>query len=116
MIAAVCIIAAIWVGRGLMDFDLSENRQRDFAFTFDDAVLSGTLFLPKDVIAPPIALIIHGGGAQDRFSDKVDLPLIDALADASIGVFFWDKAWVGASTGNWLNQSMEDRANEALAV
>ncbi|VCU61916.1 hypothetical protein EPIB2_993 [Tritonibacter mobilis] len=38
------------------------------------------------------------------------------MADASIGVLFWDKAGVGASTGNWLNQSMEDRANEALAV
>ena len=74
MIAAVCIAAAIWVGRGLMDFDLSEDRHRDFAFTFDDAVLSGTLFLPKDVIAPPIALIIQAAARRIAFQIRSIFP------------------------------------------
>jgi pimeloyl-ACP methyl ester carboxylesterase len=38
------------------------------------------------------------------------------LTDAGIGVFSWDKAGVGTSTGNWLNQTMDDRADEALAA
>lgn len=31
-------------------------------------------------------------------------------------MFTWDKARVGASTGNWLEQTMADRATEALTA
>jgi pimeloyl-ACP methyl ester carboxylesterase len=44
------------------------------------------------------------------------LSLISTLTDAGIGVFSWDKAGVGTSTGNWLIQTMDDRADEALAA
>lgn len=116
IIVAVSVIASLWVIRGLSDFDLSEHTQREVTFAVDDAVLSGTLITPKDVTAPPIAIIVHGDGAQDRFSNGEYLPLIGTLADAGIGVFSWDKAGVGTSTGNWLNQTMDDRADEALAA
>jgi hypothetical protein len=55
------------VVRGLSDFDLSEHTYRKFTFIIDEAVLSGTLITPKDAIAPPIAIIVHGDGAQNRF-------------------------------------------------
>lgn len=116
VVVAVSIVAAIWLVRGLSDFDLSEHTQRELTFTIDDAVLSGTLIAPKDVIALPIVIIVHGDGAQDRFSNGGGLPLISTLVDAGIGVFSWDKAGVGTSTGNWLNQTMDDRADEALAA
>ena len=116
IIVAFSVVAAFWVVRGLSDFDLSEHTQRELAFTVDDAVLSGTLITPKDVITPPIAIIVHGDGAQDRFSNGGYFPLIGTLVDAGIGVFSWDKAGVGTSTGNWLNQTMDDRADEALAA
>jgi len=108
--------ATFWVVRGLSDFDLTGYSIREVLFEIDDAVLSGTLVMPIDATAPPIALIVHGDGAQDRFSDGGYLPLINTLVDAGIGVFSWDKAGVGASTGNWLDQTMEDRADEALAA
>jgi hypothetical protein len=108
--------AAFWVVRGLSDFDLTGHSIREISFETDDAVLSGTLVMPTDAIAPPIALIVHGDGAQDRFSDGGSLPLINTLVDAGIGVFSWDKAGVGASTGSWLDQTMDDRADEALAA
>ena len=116
IVVAVIIAAVFWVVRGLSDFDLSQHTQRELTFTVDDAVLSGTLITPKDVIAPPVAIIVHGDGAQDRFSNGGSLPLIGTLVDAGIGVFSWDKAGVGTSTGNWLNQSMDDRADEVLAA
>ncbi|AGI67064.1 hypothetical protein OAN307_c13830 [Octadecabacter antarcticus 307] len=116
IVVAVSIAAVFWVLRGLSDFDLSEHTQREITFAVDDAVLSGTLIMPKDIIAPPIAIIVHGDGAQDRFSNGGGLPLISTLTDAGIGVFSWDKAGVGTSTGNWLNQTMDDRADEALAA
>lgn len=115
-VLAVGISMAFCVGPGLSDFDLSEHNVRDVSFRFEDAVLSGTLVTPKAVSSPPVALIVHGDGAQDRFSDGGYLPLINALVDSGIGVFSWDKAGVGASTGNWLHQTMDDRANETLAA
>jgi alpha-beta hydrolase superfamily lysophospholipase len=109
-------LATFWVIRGLSDFDLTEHSIREISFELEDTLLSGTLVMPIDTISPPIALIIHGDGAQDRFSGGGYLPLINTLVDAGIGVFTWDKAGVGESTGNWLNQTMDDRADEALAA
>ncbi len=108
--------AVSWAVRGLSDFDLTGHSIREVSFELDDAVLSGTLVMPMDAINPPIALIVHGDGAQDRFSNGGYLPLINTLVDAGIGVFSWDKAGVGESTGNWLDQTMDDRADEALAA
>ena len=108
--------AAFWVVRGLSDFDLNGHSASAVSFEQGDAILSGTLVIPKDATSPPIALIVHGDGPQDRFSNGGYLPFINTLVDAGIGVFTWDKAGVGQSTGNWLDQTMEDRADEALAA
>jgi len=43
-------------------------------------------------------------------------PLWDRLAEAGIAAFSWDKAGVGKSSGNWENQSMDDRAEEVIAA
>jgi hypothetical protein len=110
------IVGVLWAVDGLMDFDLGAHDVREVSFTVGDTVLSGTLVLPHDVDSPPIALTIHGDGPQDRFSDSGYLPIINTLLDAGIGVFTWDKAGVGSSTGNWLEQTMTDRATEALAA
>jgi pimeloyl-ACP methyl ester carboxylesterase len=107
---------AFWAADGLSDFDLTEHSMKDVSFELDDTVLSGTLVMPRDVSSPPIAVIVHGDGAQDRFSSGGYLPLINTLVDAGIGVFSWDKAGVGASTGSWLDQTMDDRADEVLAA
>jgi alpha/beta superfamily hydrolase len=107
---------AIWVADGLADFDLSGHDVRDVSFEVDDMVLAGTLVMPRDVRSPPIAVIVHGDGAQDRFSDGGYLPFINTLVDAGIGVFTWDKAGVGESTGNWLDQTMDGRADETMAA
>jgi hypothetical protein len=108
--------AAFWAVRGLSDFELTGHSVREVSFELDDAVLSGTLVMPVDATNPPIALIVHGDGAQDRFSNGGYLPLINTLVDFGIGVFSWDKAGFGESTGNWLDQTMEDRAEEALVA
>ncbi len=116
LISAAMIWAATWAARGLSDFGLSDHMLRQVSFEIEGAVLSGTLVTPNDITAPPIAIIIHGDGAQDRFSNSGYLPLINTLVDAGIGVFSWDKAGVGKSTGNWLHQTMDDRADEAIAA
>ncbi|EAQ6245697.1 alpha/beta hydrolase [Salmonella enterica] len=102
----------------LSDFDLSGyGQQRVISFNHHQDVLQGTLILPPDKVHPPLVLIIHGDGPQDRWSGDGYLPLVKFLILQGIGVFSWDKPGVGASTGNWLAQTMSDRAEEvALAL
>jgi dienelactone hydrolase len=63
-----------------------------------------------------VVLIVHGDGPQDRYSADGYIPLINALLDAGIGVFSWDKPGIGESEGDWRKQSMDDRASEARAA
>ena len=106
-----------WVGLcGLMDFDLSEHRLSVHRFEVAGIRLEGTLALPDQSTQPPIVVLVHGDGPQDRWSDDAYLPLVNALLDGGIGVFSWDKPGIGSSTGSWLQQSMHDRALEAAAA
>lgn len=110
------VAAGVFVLQGLSDFDLSGRDQTELSFPSDGYVISGTLLLPKTALRPAVALIVHGDGPQDRFAEGGYLPLINALLDAGIGVFTWDKPGVGASEGHWLDQSMQDRAAEVAAA
>lgn len=102
--------------RGLSDFDLSGHVHNEITFETDQGVMSGTLILPNGVSHPPIALFVHGDGPQDRYSSDGYLVPMRLLLEAGVGVFSWDKPGVGESEGNWLNQSMTDRASEAVAA
>ena len=109
-------IAALLCFSGLRDFSLESATTRTLTFHAGSDRLSGTLILPRDVAAPPVALFVHGDGPQDRYADDGYLPFINQLLDQGIGVFTWDKPGVGRSAGNWLDQSMQDRAAEAMAA
>ncbi len=115
-VAALVVGAGLFVLNSLADFDISRHNTIDHTFAVSGQTISGTLILPQDRPNPPVALIVHGDGPQDRFSGDGYLPLINTLVDAGIGVFTWDKPGVGQSTGSWLDQSMADRANEVLAA
>lgn len=101
---------------GLDDFDVSDGAVLNLSFTSHQNVLAGSLILPKHTRTPPIAIIVHGDGAHTRFSDASYLPMVNRLLKQGIGVFSWDKPGVGESTGDWLQQSMQDRSDEVIAA
>lgn len=101
---------------GLDDFDVSDDTVLNLSFTSNQNVLAGSLILPEHISKPPIAIIVHGDGAQTRFSDDSYLPMVNHLLKQGIGVFSWDKPGVGESTGDWLQQSMQDRSDEVIAA
>ncbi|SBT17078.1 Alpha/beta hydrolase family protein [Marinomonas gallaica] len=101
---------------GLNDFDVSDDTVLNLSFTSNQNVLAGSLILPEHISKPPIAIIVHGDGAQTRFSDDSYLPMVNHLLKQGIGVFSWDKPGVGESTGDWLQQSMQDRSDEVIAA
>nr|WP_156311397.1 alpha/beta fold hydrolase [Pseudomonas capeferrum] len=113
---AVLLGLAVFVVRNVADFELDDARVSTLKFRSGAADLFGTLMLPAHVQSAPVVLIIHGDGPMDRFASRGYLPLINSLLDAGIGVFTWDKQGIGESSGNWLDQSMSDRAAEALAA
>lgn len=102
--------------RGLSDFDLSEYPHTEVQFSTDQGLIAGTLILPGEADDPPVAIFVHGDGPQDRFSSDGYLVQMRLLLEAGIGVYSWDKPGVGQSEGNWLHQSMSDRAREADAA
>lgn len=115
-ICAVLLGFAVFVFQNASDMELKNARLSTLKFRSGGADLVGTLALPLNVQSGPVALIIHGDGPMDRFASDGYFPLINSLLDAGIGVFTWDKQGIGESTGNWLNQSMSDRATEAVAA
>lgn len=113
LLAAVALLAgAVIAFSRIADLELPDVSAKDIEFKHDGATLQGTLLSPSKT--GPILLIVHGDGAQDRWSDTGYLPLVNALIEAGFSVFSWDKPGVGGSSGNWLSQSMQDRATEAV--
>lgn len=99
---------------GLADFDLSIRSGQEVTFEHAGSQISGSLHVPDGSANPPLVILVHGDGPQDRYAGGAYLPLISFLLDQGIAVFSWDKPGVGKSTGNWLAQSMDDRAQLAL--
>lgn len=100
---------------GSQDFDTTNIKQKEITITSQGDALSATIFLPKKAVLKntPIAIFIHGDGPQNRTSNSGYLPLIHHLLSQGIAVLTWDKKGIENSKGNWLNQSITDRAIEA---
>lgn len=94
--------------------------QEEVSFANGDAVLKGTLTLPKSYTrATPVLLMITGSGLQNRdeelFEHKPFAVIADALARAGIATLRYDDRGFGASTGDAVNCTTEDLKNDALA-
>lgn len=116
LVMAVLIITfgvfGVW---RLSDFDLDHHAQETFQFTEEGIARAGTLWLP-DTPALAAVVLVHGDGPQDRLAEGGLTPMVNTLLDAGIAVASWDKPGIGGSAGDWLNQSMADRATETRAA
>lgn len=99
----------------LRDHDLAVHDQDSFAVVVDGQTVSGTLWYPASPARAAVVLV-HGDGPQDRTSAGGYAPLINVFLEAGLAVASWDKPGIGASGGNWLDQSMDDRAVETRSV
>lgn len=81
--------------------------------------LAGTLTLPRRPRPCPAALLISGGGAQNRdgmiLGHRPFLVLADCLSRRGIAVLRVDDRGVSASTGDRSQATSEDYARDALA-
>ncbi|QUF04343.1 alpha/beta hydrolase [Actinosynnema pretiosum subsp. pretiosum] len=111
LLAFALVTAGIVVLGNTFRFD-----QRAVEIPFGDGRLSGVLALPRDREAVGVVLVVHGDAAVDATHDGLYAPWFEGAADAGYATLSWSKPGVGGSTGDWLSQTMADRAAEVGAA
>lgn len=109
------IVGILWTSH-IDDFELNNSKHETLSFSHANQTLSGTLIQPHDKTPDAVLVLIHGDGPMDRYANNGYYPLFNLLLAQNLAIFSWDKAGIGQSEGNWLHQSMTDRANEAIAA
>jgi dipeptidyl aminopeptidase/acylaminoacyl peptidase len=66
--------------------------------------------------ASPVIIFLHGDGPIAATASELYNPIFEAFARAGYASLSWSKPGVGESSGNWLDQTQQDRADEALGV
>ncbi|MFF5808456.1 alpha/beta hydrolase family protein [Streptomyces sp. NPDC012746] len=93
-------------------YDLREER---VVVRHGGRALNGVLALPTQGKEPfPLVVFIHGDGPVDATHDTFYRPIWESFARAGYASLSWNKPGVGGAPGDWLDQSMDDRAAEAL--
>ncbi|MFF7813586.1 alpha/beta hydrolase family protein [Streptomyces sp. NPDC007945] len=79
--------------------------------------LNGVLTTPRDGRERHgLVVYVHGDGPVDATHDDGYKPLWEANAQAGYASLSWDKPGVAGAPGNWLDQTMDDRADETAAA
>lgn len=116
-VIAVCGVVAAALGGVVLyqnDFDITEERVQ---IPGSAQPLDATLALPNRAEKPSgLVVFVHGDGPADASRDSFYRPLWEALARAGYASVSWNKPGVQGAQGNWLHQSMHDRAVETEAV
>lgn len=79
--------------------------------------LTGTLVLPQHApVKPGVVVFVHGDGPANASRDEGYFGIWEAMAQQGYAVLSFDKPGVGGSGGNWLHQTMADRARETADI
>ena len=63
-----------------------------------------------------VVILVHGDGPVDALANGYYISLCEELSKNHFAVISWDKPGVNGSEGSWLDQSMNDRAEEVINV
>ncbi len=88
----------------------------DIIFEHQSNKLSGSLHTPSNFKSSTAIVMSHGSGPADRDNDIFFPPIRNFFLRQGLAVLCYDKPGVGGSTGNWKQQSFQDRASEVLAA
>ena len=97
-------------------------RQEEVEFHNGQTTLAGTLTLPESAGLYAAVVLVSGSGLQDRDSELAGFPIFKAIAEHltlsrhGIAVLRYDDPGVGDSTGDALQETIPDRADNVLAA
>jgi uncharacterized protein len=89
-------------------------RREDITFRSGEAVLSGTLLVPRTPGLHPGVVFVHGSGAESRWGTS--LFLADRFARAGIAALVFDKRGVGKSTGDWKTVNYQELSEDYIGA
>ncbi|MNW27919.1 Alpha/beta hydrolase family protein [compost metagenome] len=115
---AIVMLVCVVLLTGMAGYILQQNSfrmvEQAVEINTPQGKLTGTLVLPEQYMGKlGLVLFIHGDGPIDATHDDGYKPLWEKLASLGYASLSLDKRGVGGSEGDWLNQSMEDRVQEA---
>ncbi|MUL82267.1 MULTISPECIES: S9 family peptidase [unclassified Mycolicibacterium] len=112
-VVALVVSAGAWVVY-VNDFAFREQR---VTIPGPAQPLEGVLALPKTGNGPfGLVVFVHGDGPADASRDSFYKPIWESFAKAGYASLSWNKPGIDGAPGNWLKQSMHDRAAEVNAA
>jgi dienelactone hydrolase len=95
-------------------YDIREER---VTLPHGKQTLDGVLATPANGRGPHgLVVLVHGDGPIDATHDSFYRPLWESFAEAGYAALSLSKPGVEGSSGNWLDQSMDDRADETMSA
>jgi uncharacterized membrane protein YeiB/alpha-beta hydrolase superfamily lysophospholipase len=113
LVVVVTMGLTVLLATGCANHRVGDGLQLEhFEFQSGGNTLSGVLARPTAAEHFGVVVFVHGDGPVTADHDGGYRPIWAALARAGYASLSWDKPGVGQSSGNWLSQSMTDRADE----
>ncbi len=113
IISVIIIFAVICLGIILYQNDYN-MKVTTVQIPTSKGILNGSLVLPKNPEGKVgLVVFIHGDGPANASYNGGYEPLWEKLANQGYASLSWSKPGVNGSSGNWLEQTMDDRAIEA---
>ncbi|HET6859009.1 MAG TPA: alpha/beta hydrolase [Streptomyces sp.] len=115
-LAVLVLVAAGLGGTVLWQHSYAMDEQR-VSIRHGGHRLQGVLATPGDGAAKHgLVVFVHGDGPVDATHEGGYRPMWEAFAKAGYATLSWDKPGVAGAPGDWLDQSMDDRADETAAA
>ncbi|OYD60970.1 alpha/beta hydrolase family protein [Rhodococcus sp. OK302] len=115
VVLALITVAALVTGIALVGNSFRFS-QEPVTIPGPDGDLAGILTLPDEGAARGLVVMVHGDGPVEATQGGLYAPWFEGAADAGFATLSWSKPGIGGSDGDWLSQSMDDRAAEVSAV
>ncbi|MFI9812047.1 alpha/beta hydrolase family protein [Saccharothrix variisporea] len=113
-VLSVLVVLALLAGGWVVyqhEYALREERVT-IGGTGSGGELRGVMARPETGDRHGLVIFVHGDGPIDATHDTFYRPLWEAFARAGYASLSWDKPGVAGAPGNWLHQTMADRADE----
>lgn len=113
--AVVALLLAVGVGGVIYQHDY-DIREEQVEITNGSQTLDGVLAKPPGGGPYGLVIFVHGDGPADATYDGYYRPYWESFARAGYASLSLSKPGVSGSEGDWLDQSMDDRAAEVAAA
>lgn len=102
----ISLLVVAWVGNNY------RFRQEAVTIPGPEGEMAGVITYPEAGGLRGLVVMVHGDGPVNATQDGLYNPWFEGAADAGYATLSWSKPGVDGSEGNWLDQTMADRARE----